>query len=394
MTGARIVWIKQLGTAGEDDAYSIAVTDDDRIYLAGYTSGSLAGENAGGNDAWLAQYDADGNQRWLCQLGGAGDDEANGVAVSPSGQIYIIGYTYNTPPETTNGDRYTAAWLARYDAQGNRHWYRDLGTTVPQIATSLAIAPDGTLYITSYTAPEHDDWQVWLGRYAADGEELWRRSLGYHSEEIVAYVAVGRTGQVYLVSNALSPLATISEPPVWLACYNEVGEPQWHHAIGSIDETSCSGIAVDADENIYVAGFSDRPTTDHRCAWLAKYDRHGQPLWQQDLGSIEDEESTGIAVDAAGNAYLAGFTYGAIAGENAGDADAWVACYSPDGTLSWAQQIGTEGEDGCNAVAVDAKGRVYVAGYTDSALDGDHAGDYDAWLAKLEFRTATQSSEF
>jgi len=388
VAGARIAWIKQLGTAGEDDAYSIAVDRGGRIYLAGYTSGSLTGENAGGHDAWLAQYDSEGQQRWLCQLGGAGDDEANGVAIAPNGRIYIIGYTYNAPPVTTGGDRLTTAWLAQYDEQGNRHWYRQLSETVPQIATSLAIAPDGNLYIAGYTAPERDDWQVWLAGYDASGRERWRRILGRHSEDIVAYVAAGQRDAVYLVSNAVDnavdPHAATPEPPLWLASYRRDGEPQWRQAIGSADETLCSGLATDADDNIYLAGCNDAANASHRCAWLAKYNCSGQRLWQQALGSAADEESTGIAVDRQGNAYLAGFTYGAIAGANAGDADAWVACYSPEGELRWAQQIGTEGEDGCNAVAVDARGNVYLAGYTDSALGGERAGDYDAWLAKLE----------
>ncbi len=384
MAGAQIAWIKQLGTAGEDDAYSIAVDRHDRIYLAGYTSGALGGENAGGNDAWLAQYDADGNQHWLCQLGGAGDDEANGVAIAPDGEIYIIGYTYNAPPAVADGDRPTSAWLAKYDARGNRHWYRNLGQEVPQIATSLAIASDGKLYIASYTVPEREEWQVWLACYSADGQECWRRSLGLHSEDMIAYVAAGQSEQLFVATNAVEPDAGEREPSVWLAGYSTSGQLQWQAHLGPAEETSCSGLALDADNQIYLAGFSDEPTAERRQAWLAKYSGSGQLVWQQQLDSSDaDEESTGIAVDAAGNVYLAGFTYGALAGENAGDADAWVACYSASGEFQWAQQIGTEGEDGCNAVAVDRYGNVYVAGYTDSALDGENAGDYDAWLAKL-----------
>ncbi len=385
MAGARLVWMKQLGTAGEDDAYSIAVDRSGRVYLAGYTAGALGSENAGSNDAWLAQYDADGNQRWLCQLGGAGDDEANGVAIAPNGQIYIIGYTYNEPPGTASGDRQATAWLACYDEQGNRHWHHPLGLEAPHIPTSLTIDQDGHLYITGYTAPEQDHWQGWLACYGADGQPRWRRSLGHHRKDVIAYAAVSPTQHLYLISNAVSPAAASSETALWLACYDHQGEPQWQQPLGPGDETSCSGLAVDGADHIYVVGLSDRPDTEHHQAWLAKYDGQGQQLWQQTLGQgTVEEEATAIAVDAASQVYLAGFTYGAIAGENAGDADAWVACYSPEGELRWAQQIGTAGEDGCNAVAVDAEGHVYLAGYTDSALEGNHAGDYDAWLAKLE----------
>ena len=48
--------MRQLGSAGSDVAYGVAVDGTGNAYITGSTDGSLGGPNAGGNDAFLAKY--------------------------------------------------------------------------------------------------------------------------------------------------------------------------------------------------------------------------------------------------------------------------------------------------------------------------------------------------
>ena len=117
------------------------------------------------------------------------------------------------------------------------------------------------------------------------------------------------------------------------------------------------------------------------------------------LGGTSNDEGLGIAVDAAGNAYVTGTTISAdfpvssIAGRarGAGVTDAFVAKLDPTGTtLLYSTYLGGSGDDTGNAIAVDVNGNAYVAGSTTSgnfpvlvAFQGTNRGLSDAFVTKL-----------
>ena len=67
---------------------------------------------------------------------------------------------------------------------------------------------------------------------------------------------------------------------------------------------------------------------------------------------------TAIACDAAGGIYCAGFT------ESSGKCETLLLKYESSGTLLWAKSWGTKSRDVLSAVAVDSAGNVYAAGGT------------------------------
>ncbi|MEM1171776.1 MAG: SBBP repeat-containing protein [Cyanobacteria bacterium P01_H01_bin.35] len=124
------------------------------------------------------------------------------------------------------------------------------------------------------------------------------------------------------------------------------------------------------------------------------------------IGGSNLEEGTGITIDNQGNTYITGSTNSidfpvssnAIqnsfgGGDEFGNGDAFVAKYSPDGTLIYATYIGGSGEDFGTDIAVDITGDIYVTGNTNSidfptfnALQNTYGGgDFfgDAFVVKL-----------
>jgi hypothetical protein len=95
----------------------------------------------------------------------------------------------------------------------------------------------------------------------------------------------------------------------------------------------------------------------------------GSVLWAKRFGDASIETVGGVALDAAGNIYLAGTFYGGIdfgggALANAGDADIFVAKLAPDGSHLWSVGFGSVGSDHAVDLAYDADhDRVIVAGY-------------------------------
>src|SRR5947209_9691785 len=124
------------------------------------------------------------------------------------------------------------------------------------------------------------------------------------------------------------------------------------------------------------------------------------------LGGSGDDQAFDVAVDQAGNAYVAGSTAspdfpatpGAFSAPRGGT-DALVAKVDPSGNLIYADYIGGAGsQDTARGVAVDQNGNAYITGPTDSppssfpvtvGPDLTLGGSEDAFVAKLD-PTGTQ----
>jgi Beta-propeller repeat len=114
------------------------------------------------------------------------------------------------------------------------------------------------------------------------------------------------------------------------------------------------------------------------------------------LGGSDDDQGYAIAVDAAGSAYVTGYTrsvdfptVGPSQGNRPGN-DVFVTKFSPDGaSVVYSTYLGGADDETGFGVAVDASGSAYVAGFTSStdfptssAFQTDQGGD-DAFVAKL-----------
>ncbi len=123
-----------------------------------------------------------------------------------------------------------------------------------------------------------------------------------------------------------------------------------------------------------------------------KFSPDGVELWRQEIGTVMNEVGTGLGVDGEGNIYLAGFTDGKmVAGGAQGGKDAWAAKFSSAGIEQWRYQFGTAGEElpasmavlwneGNNrGLAADGGGNIYLLGY----VAGDWFEIKQSWLAKL-----------
>src|SRR5262245_2255826 len=104
-------------------------------------------------------------------------------------------------------------------------------------------------------------------------------------------------------------------------------------------------------------------------------------LWARQAGGAFKDHAAGIATDASGNLYIAGWfetnaSFGGITLPNSDQrADAFVAKYSSTGAIIWARRGGGSGDDYASSVAVDSLGNVLVAGYF-SSTNADFGGGF------------------
>jgi hypothetical protein len=171
-----------------------------------------------------------------------------------------------------------------------------------------------------------------------------------------------------------------------VAKYSPEGTLLWTQQLGTSTSDVSNGVATDSQGNVFISGYTDGELAgDYKGsgdAWVAKYSPQGTLLWTKQLGTSDTDGSLDVATGSQGNVFISGSTNGALAGSNKGGFDAWVAKYSTEGTLLWTKQLGSSTSDSSFGVATDSGGNVFTAGTTLGALKGSNRGGFDAWVAK------------
>jgi len=397
-----------LGGNSFDQGTAIAVDAAGNAYVAGYTLSSdfptlSAYDRSIGKsadvDVFVSKLNAAGTAIvWSTYLGGAGTvDRAVGIAVDSAGSAYVTGYTAgnNFPVSATAWQKPVtggAAFVAKLAPSGNALSY---STYVAGVTTNaLAIDRNGNAYVTGVATPV----------FAATPTALQQRPASSATGFVLKLNATG-TAPVY---------ATF---------------------LGGSAGDEATAIAVDAAGDAFVGGWtssSDFPVVNAlqpqprglKDAFIARLDPTGSRLrYSTRLGGMLDDTINALAIDAAGNAYVAGETYSSDfpvkaafqpvkAGArliNSSTGSAFVAKLAPGGNaLVYSSFLGGEvcktlcqvafgalpeyRADAAHGIAVDTTGHAYVAGiarsYTFPLVDSTSARksedtDDSAFVAKV-----------
>jgi hypothetical protein len=382
-------WTRQVGTTGSDSARAVASDASGNVFVAGSTFGVLDGSNAGGTDVFVRAYGVDGDVRWTRQFGSAANEIAFGAAPDASGHVYVVGRT-----EGLLDGSFAGGWdvfVRSYDADGALRWTRQFGTAGNDSVYGVGTDANGNLYVVGFTAGVLDGssaggFDAFLRAYDADGDLRWTRQFGTAGEDVARGVATDASGHVYVVGYTAGALDGISAGgwDGFVRAYDADGGLRWTRQFGSSAWDEAQGVAVDADGRVYVTGDTqgalDGSSAGFRDAFLRSYDADGDLRWARQFGTAESDVALAVATGANESVHVAGYTFGALEGTNAGSADAFVRTYDPDGDVRWTRPFGTAFDDFAFGLATDAGGRVYAVGATGGALDGSSAGDNDAFV--------------
>ncbi len=193
-------WVRQLGTAALDQAVGVATDPEGNVLIAGFTEGDLDGLS-GGRDLFAAKYTSNGDRVWVRQLGTAGQDAANDARTDAAGNLYIAGNT-DGALDGTNAGR-ADALLVKYSSNGALVEVRQFGTTENDDATSVGVDAAGMIFLGGYTqgafgpsVPGGVD--VFLTKYSPEFESLWSRQAGTIDTDVASGLAVDAAGAVFV----------------------------------------------------------------------------------------------------------------------------------------------------------------------------------------------------
>ena len=166
----------------------------------------------------------------------------------------------------------------------------------------------------------------------------------------------------------------------------------WVRQFGSPQHDAAVSVAVDPTGHVYVAGWTDGALPGQtsaggpRDSFVRKYGPDGTETWTRQFGTPRTDLAMAVAVDPARHVYVVGQVDGALPGQSsAGEFDAYVRKYDPDGGAAWTRQFGGPGTDAAAGLVVEPGGDVYVAGWVYGALPGQSpTGQFDAFLRRYD----------
>ncbi|HWM84877.1 MAG TPA: hypothetical protein VNO33_03540 [Kofleriaceae bacterium] len=366
-TSGKPTWAVRLGGIAAESGRAVAVDARGNVYLAGLFRGTVdfgggARFTAGRADGFLARFGADGALRWARQLGGVNDDIADALAIDPQGNAVVAGSfsdKLSVGDGTLESEGADDLFVAVFDPEGRRRWARRMGGVDVDAADGVAVDRRGAIAVVG----------VYAGYIALGGEH-----------ELVG------SGQSDILLVVMEPDGTVRWAKGWASPGADEGR-----AVG-FDEKGNLYVLVEFSRAVDFGG-GPLESVGNRDLGLIKLDPTGRHLWSRSFGSNLDELGVSLAVDPAGSVIITGsfddaLDFGDGPMRTAGRSDVFIAKFAPDGNLMWSRRLGNKDEDIGAAVATDAYGNVYAAGWYWRQLDllgkpFASAGKKDAFLYAL-----------
>jgi hypothetical protein len=276
-TAGNIVWQKIVANA---NGFGIAMDSTGNLYATGFTSAAT-----GSWDAITMKFDSVGNVLWQKAIGGTSTDDAYGVAVDSTGNIYVVG-------DSDRSEMFINVLLVKYDTNGNLVWQRTLGGGGNDYGSGIAIDRLGNVYVVGDTDSAGGlNGNILIAKYNPAGTVTWQRTLSTAQWDAGIAITTDVSNNLYITGYMND---TGSGAGFFTAKYNTSGALQW-------------SIATDAIGNVYAAGQVDAYGAGLNDFLIVKFDMFGTVLWQRVFGDVDDNYAHSITIDSAGDICITGF---------------------------------------------------------------------------------------
>jgi hypothetical protein len=452
-----IVYSTYLGGSSLDEGNAVGTDAGGNVYITGYTFSSdfptqdaVKDSNALGIDAFVTKLTSSGAVGYSTYLGGSSHEWANAIAVDASSYQYVTGATNSTDFPTLDAAQAelsgpaTDAFVTKLTSDGTLSYSTYLGGRNGPVRLSddygygIAVDTSGNAYVAGLTEstefPTLNAVQGSFGGYTdgfvtkltSSGALSYSTYLGTPSDDHANAIAVDAAGNAYVTGEAGPGFPTLDASQdssgggfdAYVTKLTPGGAISYSTFLGGSGHDVGNGIAVDAGGNAYVTGHTlseDFPTLNafqvgrrqNATAFVTKLTSSGALSYSTHLGGGGYTWGSGIAADAAGNAYVTGWTIStdfqtlnAAQGVHAGSVDAFMTRLTASGALAYSTYLGGSQFEHGNGIAVDGDGSAHVAGYTFStdyptlnAAQGAHAGgDRDAFVTKIDSSSTSITS--
>lgn len=165
-SAGNLVYTRTLGASDSATGYSMAVSADGKIAIAGSVTGALnvskttvttygtgdkkttstttVNESVDGydesvSDSFVSVYDSSGVEQWTQRRGANAADEATAVAFGADGSVYVGGRTMSTMPGASGSTGGWDSYLMGFDATGKAKFTTQFGTDKSDTVSGLVV---------------------------------------------------------------------------------------------------------------------------------------------------------------------------------------------------------------------------------------------------------------
>jgi hypothetical protein len=274
-------------------------------------------------------------------------DQPQAVAVDGSNNVFVTGWS-------------AGAATVAYSVAGVALWTNN-SPGANETTTCIEVGSSGNVYVGGYP-----DTAV---AFSSNGLALWtNRYIGAGNGSLVA-PAMAVDGSNNVIVAGYSNEGNLRSYDYTTIKYSSAGLPLWtnHYGQPCGCQDQARAIAVDGNGNVYVTGDSFFGN-GYGYATVA-YSNAGIPLWTNYYGPINGaDHAVAVKVSAQGNVYVTGFAF--FGGPGGSGEDYITIAYTDTGVPLWTNRYGGKYSDKPTAMAVDAKGNVYVTGSSSPGNNG------------------------
>jgi chitodextrinase len=277
--------IPTLWTAGGLSAGTDSAGQAERMAVDAWGNVAIVSGPAQGSLLAVTSYTSDGELRWQSTVSpGQGTFRGDWVAAAPNGDFVAVGHN------VTSTGKPIAITLVRFASHGTLLWRVDLALTFPAVGRLLVDAA-GDAYLAFNSVGDGQDIQ--LHKYSSSGALLWAKGIGTGTlaNDIATSLALSPDGADVAVTGSIQGGAT------WItALYDSAtGVRRW--LVTAAEGVATRDVVVDG-ASVYVTGQGN--VGIEAFLTVVAYDRgNGTRLWRTDRRPPDATGAAGLRMDLA-----------------------------------------------------------------------------------------------
>ena len=341
--------------------------------------------------------------------------------------------TFEDETITTSGNP-KGIFILKLNEEGEKLWLRQIDGADLKAATTVQSDAEDNIFISGYFDQElhlgdtiitaNGSTDSFIAKYDADGQLIFARNIGYKGDTRAIAMALSNSGKIVLggfyndtTIIALDTLpANTTDRDVFIACLDSSGLPMWGRKAGGVHDDELTGIIIDEEENIFATGYlvgvmsldegiSIQSSNGNADIYLLKYNIDGTPISARALGGELVQQTTDIAIFNQ-TILVSGFFQGDMDfdGINLSAEDninGFIAGFDKNLFIKWAETIEGSGNVFANRIGVNTnmENTVLIGGSFSNTIQFNETiypsnGSFDIFLSTLSMDITSVASPY
>ena len=462
-TNSNIVYSKLIGGNNNEFVKAIDVDSEDNIIIAGWaesddykTLNAYDSTYGGQKDGIITKFSSNSDIIWSTYFGGSKEDIINSIAIDNQDNIYVTGVTFSNEdadgfpilnPENPSKEpgSNSDAFVSKITPSGDLLWSTYLGGGENDFSTGIAIDSNNNVIVVGYTVSQNgfpkeggslpfnhklnnmtdsiEKYDGYIVKYDPEGDIIWSSYFGGEDTDLIYGVDIDSKDSIIVIGYTTSqkfPLLNSSLPKspnrdLFVAKFETNGPLIWSSIIGTNTKYTNQfvvnddiSIAIDSNYDIIVGGWTNSSSfasvkafgkpniDDSRNGFLTKLSYNATIVWSRLIGGNNDDILADIAINSNNEIIVIGetnsinfpilkpyyYSYGEFG-------DVFISKFNRNGDMEWSSFLTGGFYDNGLGIEIDSLDMILITGITSSndfPLSSSQSvkGYIDIFYAKLK----------